>query len=105
MEDEFPLHYLTKQSGKELNEKKLTPEEIKLFNEAKKTEIGNLVGSNAIELVIDEGELQAIRDKYSHRIMPSRFLITKKMGEIGEQWKSKSQVDFAWAQGPRQSAA
>ena len=90
MEDEFPLHYLTKQSGKELNEKKLTPEEIKLFNEAKKTEIGNLVGSNAIELVIDEGELQAIRDKYSHRIMPSRFLITKKMGEIGEQWKAKA---------------
>eukprot|EP00913_Durusdinium_trenchii_P018599 g17477.t1 len=89
-EDDIPLSYLTKQSGKELNEKKLTEAEKRLFDEAKKTEIGNLVGSNAIELVIDEGEVQAARDKFSHRIMPSRFLLVKKQGEVGENWKAKA---------------
>ena len=88
-EDEFPLHYLT-QKGKELNEKSLTADEKKLFREAKLLEIGNLTNSGAIELITDKDKLKEIREKYGHRIMPSRFLITKKTGEIGEKWKAKA---------------
>ena len=88
-EDEFPLHYLT-QKGKELNEKSLTADEKKLFREAKLLEISNLTNSGAIELITDKDKLKEIREKYGHRIMPSRFLITKKTGEIGEKWKAKA---------------
>ena len=88
-EDEFPLHYLTKQ-GKELNEKNLTAAEQKLFRDAKLLEISNLVNSGAIELVTDPVKLKEIRETLKHRIMPSRFLITKKTGEIGESWKAKA---------------
>jgi hypothetical protein len=44
--------YLAKQSGKELNEKKLVEAELKLFQEAKLLEINNLINSNAIENVL-----------------------------------------------------
>ena len=88
-EDEFPLHYLTKQ-GKELNERSLTEVEKKLFREAKLLEISNLVNSGAIELITDPIKLKEIRNRFKHRIIPSRFLITKKTGEIGEGWKAKA---------------
>ena len=84
------LVYLTKQSGKELDERKLSVGEIKMFREAKRLEIDNLVGSNAIEMITDEAEIQEIRRHRSHRIMPSRFILTKKAGEVGEQWKAKA---------------
>ena len=82
--------FLTKQSGKELDERKLSDEEKQLFQTAKKTEIGNLTGSNAIEIITDPDELKKIRENYPHRIMPSRFIITKKLGEVGEPWKAKA---------------
>ena len=87
---EKSLTCLTKQSGKELDEKKITGDEKKMFDEAKRKEIDNLVSSNAIEIVTDEEEVNSIKQKYGHRIMPSRFLLTKKSGEIGEDWKAKA---------------
>eukprot|EP00913_Durusdinium_trenchii_P009915 g9306.t1 len=90
LQEESSLSYLTKQSGKELNEKKLNDVERKLFTEAKTKEIDNLVGPNAIEMITDQEQIRWVHDKYSHRIMPSRFIITKKTGEGGEQWKAKA---------------
>ena len=90
LQEESSLSYLTKQSGKELNEKKLNDAEKKLFAEAKTKEIDNLIGSNAIEMITDQEQIRWVHDKYSHRIMPSRFIITKKTGEVGEQWKAKA---------------
>ena len=81
---------LTKQSGKELVESKLTKLEKQLFDAAKTTEIENLQNSNAIEIVTDETELQKINEQFSHRIMPSRFILVKKAGEVGEDWKAKA---------------
>ena len=91
-DDEFPLSYLylTKQSGKELNERQLTKTEKEMFAKAKTTEINNLISSNAIAIEVDEAELQMIKEKYNHRIMPSRFILTKKAGEVGEDWKAKA---------------
>ena len=51
LEPESSLTYLTKQSGKELNEKKIPAHERKLFDKAKILEITNLVNSNAIQIV------------------------------------------------------
>ena len=81
---------LTKKSGKELQERTLSREERKLFDAAKLTEIQNLEGSNAISFVTDPEEIQRIRDKLSHRLMPSRFILTKKQQEIGMTWKAKA---------------
>ena len=84
---------LTKQSGRELDEDegKITGDERKMFDEAKRCEIDSLVSSNAIEIVTnEEEEVNSIKGKYSHRIMPWRFILTKKAGEIGEDWKAKA---------------
>eukprot|EP00435_Cladocopium_sp_Y103_P060316 s936_g22.t1 len=89
-DDSFSLSYLTKQSGKELDEKKLKTTEIKMFREAKKLEINNLVNSNAIEIIVEDHELKKIRSEKPHRIMPSRFILTKKTVEVGESWKAKA---------------
>ena len=76
--------------AKKLDERKLQPDERKLFQEAKRLEIDNLVNSNAIEIVTDSKEVKEIRQKSSKRLMPSRFIITKKQGEVGEPWKAKA---------------
>lgn len=89
-DDSFSLSYLTKQSGKELDEKKLKVKEIKMFREAKKLEINNLINSNAIEIIVEDQELKKIRTEKPHRIMPSRFILTKKTGEVRETWKAKA---------------
>ena len=89
LQAESSLSYLTKQSGKELNEKRLSEVERKLFAQAKTKEIDNL-GSNAIEMITSKEQIKWVREKYSHRIMPSRFIITKKAGEVGEDWKAKA---------------
>ena len=82
---------LTKKSGKELQERTLTQQEEKqMFDEAKLTEIGNLEGSNAIRFVTDPTEIERIRSSFSHRIMPSRFILTKKQQEVGQAWKAKA---------------
>ena len=47
------------------------------------------MNSNAIQIIIDERELARIRKDLPHRIMPSRFIITKKAGEVSEDWKAK----------------
>ena len=90
LQAESSLSYLTKQSGKELNEKRLSEVERKLFAQAKTKEIDNLLGSNAIEMITSKEQIKWVREKYSHRIMPSRFIITKKAGEVGEDWKAKA---------------
>ncbi|CAJ1460698.1 unnamed protein product, partial [Effrenium voratum] len=84
------LAYLTKQSGKELDYKRLTDKKNILFDAAKEVEIGNLEGSNAIRIITDEKELDKIRRDFPSRIMSSRFLLTKKAGEVGEDWKAKA---------------
>ena len=89
-EPEFSLAYLTKQSGKELDERKLNNVEKEMFSKAKTLEITNLVNSNAIQIIIDEQELARIWKDLPHRIMPSLFIITKKAGEVGEDWKAKA---------------
>ena len=85
-----PITYLTKQSGKELDERKLPEHEKKMFNDAKLLEIQNLINSNAIEIVVDEKECDQIREQFPDRIMPSRYLIIKKTGDVGESWKAKA---------------
>ena len=61
-----------------------------MFDEAKLTEIGNLEGSNAIHFISDPEEIKKIKTTLSHRIMPSRFVLTKKQQEIGQLWKPKA---------------
>ena len=53
-----PITYLTKQSGEELDERKLPEHEKKMFNDAKLFEIQNLINSN--EIVVDEKECDQI---------------------------------------------
>ena len=81
---------LTKKSGKELQERTLSIAEKKMFDEAKLTEIGNLEGSNAIRFVTNPNEIQRIKESFGHRIMPSRFILTKKQQEVGQMWKAKA---------------
>ena len=81
---------LTKKSGKELQERTLTAQERKMFDEAKLTEIENLEGSSAISFVTDPEEIRKIKESFSHRIMPSRFILTKKQQELGQSWKAKA---------------
>lgn len=87
---QLPLTYLTKQSGKELDWNKLNNDEKGMFLEAKILEITSLVNSNAIRLVKDRKEVDDILTMYPHRVMPSRFIFTKKSGEVGERWKAKA---------------
>ena len=81
---------LTKKSGKEIQERTLTEQERKMFDEAKITEIENLEGSSAISFVTDPEEVRKIKESLSHRIMPSRFILTKKQQELGQSWKAKA---------------
>ena len=81
---------LTRKSGKELQERSLNKEGRKLFDAAKLTEIQNLEGSNAISFITDPEEIEKIRMTMSHRLMPSRFILTKKQQEIGMAWKAKA---------------
>ncbi|CAE7558955.1 iscS [Symbiodinium pilosum] len=81
---------LTKKSGKELQERTLNDMEKRMFAEAKLTEIQNLEGSSAIEFVTDPDEIRKIQETFSHRIVPSRFILTKKQQEVGQSWKAKA---------------
>ena len=81
---------LTKKSGKELNERNFSKEEMALFDAAKTLEINNLVNGNAIEFLATEAEADRVRAEEGHRIIPSRFVLTKKSGELGQQWKAKA---------------
>ena len=96
-DNEFPLSYLylTKQSGKELEEKKLTKVEKELFNKAKTLEINNLINSNAIAIVTDEKELQEIKANLAtesclHALSSPRSL--EKLVKIGKP----RQGGFCW---------
>ena len=82
--------YLTKKSGKELNEKNFTAEERYMFDEAKVREISVLENGNSIRFITDYNEVERIRKELGHRIMPSRFVLTKKAQELGEKWKAKA---------------
>ncbi|CAE7348803.1 RE1, partial [Symbiodinium necroappetens] len=82
--------YLTKKSGKELNEKNFTKQEQELFNEAKLKEINTLEQGNSIRFITDPDEVQRVKKELGHRIMPSRFVLTKKSQELGEAWKAKA---------------
>eukprot|EP00439_Symbiodinium_sp_Y106_P072909 s1629_g13.t1 len=68
---------LTKKSGKELSEKNFSEEERKMFDGAKVVEIDNLASQNAIEFVPTKEEADRIRREEGHRIVPSRFVLTK----------------------------
>ena len=81
--------YLTKKSGKELNEKNFSAEE-KLFDKAKRSEIQVLLNSEAIELIMDMKKVEEIKAKFAGRFIPSRFVLTRKQMEVGETWKAKA---------------
>ena len=81
---------LTKRSGKELNERNFDREEQKIFDEAKRVEIQNLEGGGAIRIIEDRGEADRLRKEFPDRVMPSRFILTRKQQEIGERWKAKA---------------
>ncbi|CAE7318488.1 RE1 [Symbiodinium sp. CCMP2456] len=74
--------YLTKKSGKELNERNFSPKERLMFDEAK--------NGNSIRFITDKAEVERIRKQLKHRIMPSRFVLTKKAQELGQDWKAKA---------------
>ena len=61
-----------------------------MFDNAKLTEIANLEGGNAIELVVDPDEIKRIHELYGRRILPSRFILTRKDQELGQPWKAKA---------------
>ena len=84
-----PLTYLTKQSGKELDWKKLSEGEKEIFVEAKIIEIENLMNFNVISIETNKTIVEKIMREYPYRIIPSRFIFTKKAGELGENWKIK----------------
>ena len=100
LQAESSLSYLTKQSGKELNEKRLSEVERKLFAQAKTKEIDNLLGSNAIEMITSKEQIKWVREKYSHRIMPRRRKL-EKWEKIGRQrpdgsfWDTEIPIAFS----------
>ena len=61
-----------------------------MFDEAKVKEISVLEGGNSIKFITDPAEVKRIRKELSHRIMPSRFVLTRKSQELGEDWKAKA---------------
>ena len=81
---------LTKGSGKELRERELNEKERLMFQEAKILEIQNLEGGNAIEFITDREEVARILRDLPHRVMPRRFILTKKAQEINQRWKAKA---------------
>ena len=81
---------VAKKSGKESQERTLTEQERKMCAEAKLTEIENVEGSSAISFVTDPEEIRKIRESFSHRIMPSRFVLTEKQQELGQSWEAKA---------------
>ena len=91
---------LTKQSGEELSERTLTPQEQPMFREAKISEVQNLEGGNAIEFVTDAEEIVRVLRDLPHRVMPSHFILTKKMQEVDPTW-SQSALDPPRTSGPR----
>ena len=44
----------------------------------------------AIEFISTKAEADRIRRKEPNRIIPSRFVLTKKSQELGERWKAKA---------------
>ncbi|CAE7350344.1 RE1 [Symbiodinium sp. CCMP2592] len=82
--------FLTKKSGKELNEKHFNELERRMFDEAKVKEITVLENGSSIRFIKDPAEVKRIRKELGHRIMPSRFVLTKKAQELGEDWKAKA---------------
>ena len=79
---------LTKKSGKELNERNFSKEEVDMFDAAKVLEITNLENGHAIEFVPTQEEADNVRAEEGDRIIPSRFVLTKKAGELGQAWKA-----------------
>ena len=61
-----------------------------MFDEAKVREITVLENGNSIRFVNDPAEVDRTRRELGHRIMPSRFVLTKKAQELGEDWKAKA---------------
>ena len=61
-----------------------------MFDEAKVREITVLENGNSIRFVNDPAEVDGTRRELGHRIMPSRFVLTKKAQELGEDWKAKA---------------
>jgi len=83
-------NFLTKKNAKELSEKHFTREQIERFSAAKKAEVDSLVNCGAIEVVDDQKELARLRGQMAGRIVPSRFVLTEKQGEVGEPTKAKA---------------
>ena len=49
-----------------------------------------LENGNSIRFITDPTEVQRIRKELDRSIMPSRFVLTKKAQELGEDWKAKA---------------
>ncbi|CAE7830815.1 RE1 [Symbiodinium sp. CCMP2592] len=81
---------LTKKSGKELNERNFSKDEMAMFDAAKVAEVATLENGNAIEFLKTKEEADRVRAEEGDRIIPSRFVLTKKAGELGQQWKAKA---------------
>ena len=64
--------------------------ERRMFDEAKLKEINVLESGNSIRFITDPAEVKRIKSELKHRIMPSRFVLTKKAQELGEDWKAKA---------------
>ena len=86
---------LDEEVWKRIQERTLDRNDKKMFDEAKLTEIGDLEGSNAISFITDPEEIQRILETFARRIMPSRFILTKKQQEIGQNWKVKAMERYA----------
>ncbi len=75
--------------GGELKEKDFTPEQRKRFEAAKKAELDGVIELGAIRLLSKAEADQVAREK-KHRILPSRFVLTEKRMELGQDTKAKA---------------
>jgi hypothetical protein len=91
LEDDDGVQYvwLAKKNSKELTEKQLDERARKLFLEAKRAEIESIVNCNAIRKLSEEEKAKVYREA-ADRIIPSRFVLTWKVQELGQPDKAKA---------------
>jgi hypothetical protein len=49
-----------------------------------------LLGNSAIDFIVDPDSLEETGTKYSGQMIPRRFILTEKQGEIGDPTKAKA---------------
>ena len=72
-----------------MKKKNFTPEQRRKFNRVKKAGIDGIVVFGAMWMIGEE-EAALVRQESPDRIIPSRFVLTQKRGEYGEETREKA---------------